>query len=740
MSFGDAASGGGSREHDTGHSERSFDEVKALVRGRILDVCRHLLPGGHVAGGEYVCASVDGGRGRSFSVNLTEGHFRDFAGGPSGADVINLWAAVKRIGQLEARREIESWLGLQSGGERVVVARTPNPMLAGSTPATFANPSEDEDPTWYRQATPERKWEYRDASGNLWAIVYRFRHPVTGKKVVRPWNPDRHVWEAPDGQRPFYNLAKIRQTDTVVLVEGEKCADAIEAVGYVATTIMGGAVASAKTDWSPLAGKNVVVWRDNDAAGLEWETRVLDELRKANALAVRLVDIPPGVPAKWDAADADETVRKNVIWAALQGRPVVSGRPVLLITDWTTDRYMEAPKPRTFLVNEVFPLGAYSVVAAEGDTGKGMMLVDLALKVAGGQPHIVNHPMSFGCSVSRFGRAVIFSAEDSWEELLRRVAVLDPDKKLRYCAKDRLMLVPLPDMGGVQPLVQRTAKGIDVTDEFARIRDQVTALDDLALVVFDPMVSFVQADLNKDSAAAAFVSAQFAQLAAATGASVIAANHMAKLSFKEAVRTPEQARKLIRGTSAIVDGARAAYALWREEEGESKRILKALEEPTDGDRWRNRVVKGALVKSNGPGDRTVRTYIRDLATGLLIDRTAPVGQIVHQQDDELAYLLVRSVQMAAEKGFPFQLSGGSGIFEKRERLHPLLLKNKVSRDKLRALASAALAAKQIVHCRHSGTADKWLDVPDGPFSRGMGQMEIGSGEPGKWWADDGAPL
>ena len=57
-------------------------------------------------------------------------------------------------------------------------------------------------------------------------------------------------------------------TDTVVLVEGEKCAQTLIDAGVVATTAMHGAHAPIeKTDWSPLTGKHVLIWPDRDKAG-----------------------------------------------------------------------------------------------------------------------------------------------------------------------------------------------------------------------------------------------------------------------------------------------------------------------------------------------------------------------------------------------------------------------------------------------------------------------------------------
>ena len=48
--------------------------------------------------------------------------------------------------------------------------------------------------------------------------------------------------------RPLYRVPAVLASGTVVLVEGEKCADALAQQGIVATTAMGGAA----TRWDPV--------------------------------------------------------------------------------------------------------------------------------------------------------------------------------------------------------------------------------------------------------------------------------------------------------------------------------------------------------------------------------------------------------------------------------------------------------------------------------------------------------
>lgn len=111
-----------------------------------------------------------------------------------------------------------------------------------------------------------------------------------------------------DGRRPLYCLPRVMEAKTVIVVEGEKCADAlnllfaaVERTDIVATTSIGGAQSPGKTDWSTIAGKQVFVWPDNDEAGekyLDAVTALVDSPWNR----VKVIR-PTNMPPKGDAAD-----------------------------------------------------------------------------------------------------------------------------------------------------------------------------------------------------------------------------------------------------------------------------------------------------------------------------------------------------------------------------------------------------------------------------------------------------
>ena len=114
---------------------------------------------------------------------------------------------------------------------------------------------------------------YHDATGNLVFTVCRM--PRSSRAKCLPFTPTGDgKWRAglPSGQRPLYRLTLIRDDDTVIVVEGEQCADDLaklqaEFDGISPVSWAGGANATAHTDWTPLQSRDVVIVADADDPG-----------------------------------------------------------------------------------------------------------------------------------------------------------------------------------------------------------------------------------------------------------------------------------------------------------------------------------------------------------------------------------------------------------------------------------------------------------------------------------------
>lgn len=82
---------------------------------------------------------------------------------------------------------------------------------------------------------PAQAYIYRDAAGAPVLIANRYE-PLGRGKFFLPFDVIRQDWKAP-ASRPLYQLDRLTAAapdDMVLLVEGEKCADALAALGFLA--------------------------------------------------------------------------------------------------------------------------------------------------------------------------------------------------------------------------------------------------------------------------------------------------------------------------------------------------------------------------------------------------------------------------------------------------------------------------------------------------------------------------
>lgn len=263
------------------------DSVRQALLGRLQAVLELLLPAGKVRKGVYLVGDVMGSPGDSLQVVLhgdKAGLWTDRATG-EGGDIFDLIAQTSGL----ARSDFKAVL--KRAGELVGMApQVPLKPQRKTAPVDELGPA-------------TAKWDYLDAQGQLLAVVYRY-DPAPGKKEFRPWDARKRKM-APPQPRPLYNQPGMLAADTVLLVEGEKCAQALIDAGWVATTAMHGAQAPVdKTDWSPLAGKRVLIWPDKDKPGFAYAEAASQAVLQADALSCAILLPPDDQPQGWDAADA----------------------------------------------------------------------------------------------------------------------------------------------------------------------------------------------------------------------------------------------------------------------------------------------------------------------------------------------------------------------------------------------------------------------------------------------------
>lgn len=469
-----------------------------------------------------------------------------------------------------------------------------------------------------------------------------------------------------------------------------------------------------------LTVSEALVWLEDRLGLSDDDTGPVIDLDAFRASCANNTTTPPNAPdadRANDGASSMAAARAGDTMPTAQAKETHARNRVLDLQSWTADRLVGEPPAMQWLVEGAVPMAVPGMVAAQGDAGKSFLLLDLARRIA-----FNASPMEgpcFGGMVAREGTCVIITAEDDAPAVHRRIASIDPVGARFSRNGERLIVVPLPDAGGPLPLVGMNRKGgLEATDGYKRLAEQLAAISDLQMVVFDPLQAFVHAPINEDPAAGQFTCSLMATLAAETQATVLLSHHMRKGDRKTPVSTPQEAREMVRGTTALVDGLRWVYALWPETDGEARKVCDRLRT----DYQANRVINGAVVKSNGPALRKISTYVRQ-ENGLLLDQTAMLREPPSERQEKMALLAV-AVGDAAKAGNPFTRTGASGLKEQSYRL-PGVFKD-MGRPSLLRLCEDALERGVIVAALAKGsTTTKWLDVPGGPFALGIGEFALG---------------
>lgn len=341
------------------------------------------------------------------------------------------------------------------------------------------------------------------------------------------------------------------------------------------------------------------------------------------------------------------------------------------ITDWSIKKkYQGEAKEIEWLIDGVMPLGVPMMLAAIGGIGKSYKTIEMGLRLASAVLKGSDGNVLGGRIVSH-GNVAILSAEDSYDSIHRRLNSLDPTFE-RNKAEYDACIVPLSDVGGVKPFIKTTSNGIEVTEFFNDIKEQMKNIKDLKLIVIDPLQAFVEGDISSSNEfAQAVYSRCLVPLASELKATVLVIHHMKK-EGSDNIKTASDARQAIRGVTALVDGGRGTYCLWNP----SKETREALQMSLGTQYEESRFVQGAMVKFNDQHNSDITTYYRE-ENGLLRD----IGTInvdgktsgLTQQQCEQA---LREIRMLWEAGTPLRIAPNSP-----NSIHKWLVKNfKINRD------------------------------------------------------------
>ena len=380
-----------------------------------------------------------------------------------------------------------------------------------------------------QRGAPDGCWEYHNQSGECIGLVVRWN--TTQGKAIRPLARVEEGWiiGAMPAPRPLYALQEIlplpgtgndaERLRRVYVVEGEKAADAGRSLGLVCTTSSGGAAAAQLTDWSPLAGRDVVLLPDQDEPGRKYAAKVTTQLVRLKPLpSIRTLQLPD-LSAGDDLADfvvahADESpdeIVARLTALADQINPISPAQLHEEPTPMSANSDAAARCPKSFAPQAVFtrlaectpkrlhwlwpgrvPLGKLTLLIGDPGLGKSFVTLDVAARVSRGQslPALEGETPS---AATAPGSVVLLSAEDDALDTIHpRLAAAGADLN----RIDVLKAIRL----------QRASDGTSFEAQFslqsdvALLEDAIAARDNCRLVVIDPITAYLgRSDSHRNS-------------------------------------------------------------------------------------------------------------------------------------------------------------------------------------------------------------------------------------------------
>ncbi|MEX2373995.1 MAG: AAA family ATPase [Dehalococcoidia bacterium] len=394
--------------------------------------------------------------------------------------------------------------------------------------------------------------------------------------------------------------------DTIYIVEGWATGASIHAATgsmVVVAFTAGALLATAKRIRVEAPGARLVIAGDND--------RKLDGSNPGREAAETAADATGGEVLLPEFADNEDGTDWNDYHAS-RGldalRDALTSRhseedDVLALLEGHKAKHLLAtePPPQSYVIEGLIPEPVAAAIVAPGSTGKSFWLMQLAASVTTGMPFM-------GQKVARPGSVLMFGAEDSSDEISRRLHSIVKEYEWDGCRLEPEPLgerfYPISLLGQDNRLTVHD--GRDIVRHEARISRLIRmakAIPDLRMIIIDPVSRFRSGDENDNEAATRFVEV-LEQIREETGVTVLCAHHSRKGS------TGEDADD-IRGASAFVDALRFAATLARpkpgkgldEEEARSLvrfSVVKSNYRTDVGEQWMRRGVGGVLKPTEAP--------------------------------------------------------------------------------------------------------------------------------------------
>lgn len=370
-------------------------------------------------------------------------------------------------------------------------------------------------------------------------------------------------------------------------------------------------------------------------------------------------------------------------------------------------RSSQHPAPEKTLVKGLLFAGKKHMLVAEGGAGKTFLCMDLALSLACAS---ADHPQEWtGMPVlpdAYGGTVIMITAEDDVHELDRRWHRIDPDMRRRKLAGDRLIALPMDNLGGAFPLaaVNPATRQAGMSQQWAEMYSAIRGIRDRGGHISAIIIDTLNATLHGDENSALVISEYLRVLAPIVGdlrAAVLVTHHVRKPGA-EPIKEPSDMLAAVRGSGALTNGMRMVLGVWPTHDYYRRMKAMAMEPK------RGQMFSMATIKWNAAdADLDTRTLLRG-DSGLLADVTVKERASRGSHYEQEAWMEFCIGWYADNRVF-FTRTGANGVYNQRAKLHPCL--RVLGRADLEIMVDRLLQKKTLI-TRIVDNAGKTMDRLD----------------------------
>ena len=298
--------------------------------------------------------------------------------------------------------------------------------------------------------------------------VMRFKDGHRIKQKYAPFSKNTDgTWslKRPEGIMPLYYKAE--HTDKPILVsEGEKATLGAEKIyeGDCATW-HGGVNSWKKSDWSPLYGKEVWIFPDNDDAGFKCANEIATMLTK-NKSTVKVVTPPSHFEPKddlWDAHIRGDFPTSGDLETYIEGCEETEPKKRVKFT--RADEVLAQVDNPDWLIKDVVEKESLMCIFGAPKSGKSFIAIDMAASIAAGRSFHGN---------KAYEKPVMYVCGEGQRGVKRRLKALDQDAY-------KLTGIPL--------YLSDKALRINDPDDFAALEEEIedlkTEVGEIGMIVID---------------------------------------------------------------------------------------------------------------------------------------------------------------------------------------------------------------------------------------------------------------